>query len=120
MVLSRSDPLPKLLERVREAFGLATVAVMEQHATDIRDGTAAECIWLVEHPPLYTAGVSAKAEDLIAPDRFPVYPSARGGQYTYHGPGQRVGHGAEDGVPDGVPELVVEPLEVVQVDQQHP
>ncbi|MBT3143424.1 lipoate-protein ligase B [Phaeobacter gallaeciensis] len=66
------------------------VAFMESRAADIAAGDADECIWLVEHPPLYTAGTSAKIEDLTDPDRFPVYPSKRGGQYTYHGPGQRV------------------------------
>ncbi len=68
------------------------VAFMEQRAADIHAGTADECIWLVEHPPLYTAGTSAKIEDLTDPDRFPVYDSKRGGQYTYHGPGQRVAY----------------------------
>ena len=68
------------------------VAFMEQRAADIRDGTARELIWLVEHPPLYTAGTSAKPDDLVDPDRFPVFPSSRGGEYTYHGPGQRVAY----------------------------
>lgn len=63
---------------------------MEERAGAIRDGTASELIWLLEHPPLFTAGTSARAEDLTDPDRFPVFNSARGGQYTYHGPGQRV------------------------------
>lgn len=66
------------------------VAFMEARAEAIAAGTAPECIWLVEHPPLYTAGTSARDVDLIAPDRFPVFASKRGGQYTYHGPGQRV------------------------------
>lgn len=66
------------------------VHAMEQRAVAIADGTADELIWLLEHPPLYTAGTSAKIDDLLEPDRFPVYPSKRGGQYTYHGPGQRV------------------------------
>lgn len=66
------------------------VAFMESRAAAIAAGEAEECIWLVEHPPLYTAGTSAKPADLTDPDRFPVYPSKRGGQYTYHGPGQRV------------------------------
>ncbi|WP_290438864.1 lipoyl(octanoyl) transferase LipB [Roseobacter denitrificans] len=65
---------------------------MERRAADIAQGRAAECIWLVEHPPLYTAGTSARQKDLIEPDRFPVYPTKRGGQYTYHGPGQRVAY----------------------------
>lgn len=66
------------------------VARMEARVADIVAGTADELIWLVEHPPLYTSGTSAKAQDLTEPDRFPVYPAGRGGQYTYHGPGQRV------------------------------
>ncbi|PCJ08943.1 MAG: lipoate-protein ligase B [Rhodobacteraceae bacterium] len=66
------------------------VTFMEARAAAIAAGEADECIWLVEHPPLYTAGTSAKPADLIDPDRFPVYDSKRGGQYTYHGPGQRV------------------------------
>ncbi len=66
------------------------LAFMEARVADISAGTASECIWLLEHPPLYTAGTSAKREDLVAPDRFPVYEARRGGQYTYHGPGQRV------------------------------
>ncbi len=66
------------------------VAEMEARAAAIADGTARELVWLIEHPPLYTAGVSAKPSDLIAPDRFEVFQSGRGGQYTYHGPGQRV------------------------------
>lgn len=66
------------------------VAFMEARAEAIAAGTAPECIWLVEHPPLYTAGTSARDVDLITPDRFPVFATKRGGQYTYHGPGQRV------------------------------
>lgn len=66
------------------------VAFMEHRVQQIHNGTADELIWLLEHPPLYTAGTSARPEDLTDPDRFPVYQSARGGQYTYHGPGQRV------------------------------
>ena len=65
---------------------------METRAAQIADGTAPECIWLLEHPPLYTAGTSARIEDLSAPDRFPVHTTKRGGQYTYHGPGQRVAY----------------------------
>ncbi len=68
----------------------AAVAAMEARAAAIAAGAAGECIWLLEHPPLYTAGTSARPADLIDPDRFPVYPTRRGGQYTYHGPGQRV------------------------------
>jgi len=68
------------------------VAAMEARVQAILDGDAGELIWLLEHPPLYTAGVSAKPTDLLDPDRFPVFQSARGGQYTYHGPGQRVAY----------------------------
>ncbi len=65
---------------------------MEARAAAIADGRAGELVWLLEHPPLYTAGVSAKPEDLLAPERFPVFASGRGGQFTYHGPGQRVAY----------------------------
>ena len=65
-------------------------AWMEERASLIAAGTADECVWLVEHAPLYSAGTSAKSEDLTDPKRFPVYETRRGGQYTYHGPGQRV------------------------------
>jgi len=68
------------------------VAAMEARVAAIRAGEAGELAWLVEHPPLYTAGTSARPADLIEPDRFPVYASGRGGQYTYHGPGQRVAY----------------------------
>lgn len=67
-------------------------AAMEARAEAIRGGTADEAIWLVEHPPLYTAGTSARPEDLTDPNRFPVHQAKRGGQYTYHGPGQRVAY----------------------------
>jgi lipoyl(octanoyl) transferase len=63
---------------------------MKARAAAIADGAAGEQVWLLEHPPLYTAGTSATADDLLAPNRFPVYDAGRGGQYTYHGPGQRV------------------------------
>ncbi len=66
------------------------VAAMEARVAGIHAGTAAEQVWCVEHPPIYTAGTSAKDADLIAPDRFPVFKTGRGGQFTYHGPGQRV------------------------------
>jgi len=68
------------------------VARMESEVQAIAAGTAPERVWLLEHPPLYTAGTSARAEDLLAPDRFPVHRTGRGGQYTYHGPGQRVAY----------------------------
>ncbi|MCW0232154.1 MAG: lipoyl(octanoyl) transferase LipB [Ferrovibrio sp.] len=67
------------------------LAAMEARVAEIRAGTAPEAIWLLEHPPLYTAGTSAKAADLLNP-QFPVFETGRGGQYTYHGPGQRVAY----------------------------
>ncbi|HLZ77573.1 lipoyl(octanoyl) transferase LipB [Phenylobacterium sp.] len=68
------------------------VAAMEARAAAIAEGRARELVWLLEHPPLYTAGVSAKPGDLLEPERFPVFESGRGGQFTYHGPGQRVAY----------------------------
>jgi lipoyl(octanoyl) transferase len=68
------------------------VETMKARARAISEGRAAELVWLLEHPPLYTAGTSADAADLLEPDRFPVHETGRGGQYTYHGPGQRVAY----------------------------
>ena len=68
------------------------VAAMQARVEAILEGRAGELVWLLEHPPLYTAGVSAKSGDLIDPDRFPVFETERGGQFTYHGPGQRVAY----------------------------
>lgn len=70
----------------------SAVAFMETRASEIRNGKADELVWLVEHPPLYTAGTSADDVDLLTPDRFPVFRTGRGGEYTYHGPGQRVAY----------------------------
>ena len=70
----------------------AAVAAMEDRVAAIRQGTAPEQVWLLEHPPLYTAGTSANPDDLLSPGRFPVHRTGRGGQFTYHGPGQRVGY----------------------------
>ncbi len=88
----RIDDVRALEWRVSD--GLVTypdaIAEMAARTQAIADGTAAELIWLLEHPPLYTSGTSARAEDLLTPDRFPVFASGRGGQFTYHGPGQRV------------------------------
>ncbi|MEM8771016.1 MAG: lipoyl(octanoyl) transferase LipB [Pseudomonadota bacterium] len=70
----------------------AAVEAMEARVLAIREKRAREHVWLLEHPPLYTAGASASEGDLLDPDRFPVFKSARGGQYTYHGPGQRVAY----------------------------
>src|SRR6059058_1177451 len=68
------------------------LAFMNARAEAIREGTARECVWLLEHPPLFTAGTSADAAELSNPLDFPVYDAGRGGRYTYHGPGQRVGY----------------------------
>jgi lipoyl(octanoyl) transferase len=68
------------------------LATMEARVAEIRAGRARELIWLLEHPPLYTAGTSAQGHDLLQPTRFPVHVAGRGGQYTYHGPGQRVAY----------------------------
>ncbi|MFC3180972.1 lipoyl(octanoyl) transferase LipB [Cypionkella sinensis] len=73
-----------------------TLAAMEARAAAIAAGQAPEAIWLLEHPPLYTAGTSAKIDDLTDPHRFPVFDAGRGGQYTYHGPGQRVAYAMLD------------------------
>ncbi len=70
----------------------AALAIMEARVAAIAEGTAPELVWLLEHPPLYTAGTSARRQDLLQPDRFPVHETGRGGQYTYHGPGQRIAY----------------------------
>ena len=69
-----------------------TLAAMEARVAEISAGQAGEAVWLLEHPPLYTAGTSARKADLTDPGRFPVFKAGRGGQYTYHGPGQRVAY----------------------------
>ena len=85
-------PLPEW----RVALGLTpypeALATMEDRVAAIRAGSASELVWLVEHPPLYTAGTSAEPHDLLSPDRFPVFATGRGGKYTYHGPGQRTAY----------------------------
>jgi lipoyl(octanoyl) transferase len=96
------SPLPTLRRPDDAAVGWAVsdapvgydeaVAIMEARAAAIAEGRAGELVWLLEHPPLYTAGVSARAEDLLQPGRLPVHRSGRGGQFTYHGPGQRVAY----------------------------
>lgn len=72
------------------------ISAMEARVDAMLDGTEGELVWLLEHPPLYTAGTSADPADLLEPDRFPVYPARRGGEYTYHGPGQRVAYAMLD------------------------
>jgi lipoyl(octanoyl) transferase len=92
-IFGRSDEAPVgwAVSRAPVAYPDAVIA-MEARAAAIADGRAGELVWLLEHPPLYTAGVSAKPGDLLEPDRFPVFESGRGGQFTYHGPGQRVAY----------------------------
>jgi len=100
--LSEAAPAVRLLRPDAAAAGWATSgglvpypdaeAAMEERAGAIAAGEAGELVWLLEHPPLYTAGVSARAGDLLDPERFPVFRSGRGGQFTYHGPGQRVAY----------------------------
>jgi lipoyl(octanoyl) transferase len=104
--LSPAPEAPSLLRPDGRPAGWATsrqlvdyplaVAAMEARAAAIAEGRAGELVWLLEHPPLYTAGTSADRADLLAPDRFPVYESRRGGEYTYHGPGQRVAYAMLD------------------------
>ncbi len=74
----------------------AALTLMEQRVAAILDGEAPEMTWLLEHPPLYTAGTSAAPEDLLAANQFPVYATGRGGKYTYHGPGQRIAYVMQD------------------------
>lgn len=100
--LNRSTPAPRFGREDGAPCGWAVssglvaypdaVAAMEARAEAIARGEAGELVWLLEHPPLYTAGVTARDDDLLSPDRFPVFRSGRGGQYTYHGPGQRVAY----------------------------
>lgn len=95
MSLKTSSPLPVQVEwRIsdRPVDYVDAVAEMEARAAAIHHGEAPELVWLLEHPPLFTAGTSAREEDLLTPDRFPVHRTGRGGQFTYHGPGQRVAY----------------------------
>jgi lipoyl(octanoyl) transferase len=91
-----NDGFSSSLVEWRLAEGLVpydeAVAAMEERVAAIRDMGARELVWLVEHPPLYTAGTSAQPADLIDPEALPVFKTGRGGQYTYHGPGQRVAY----------------------------
>ena len=99
-VMSRCETQPPCYSdqtlSVRRSGGLVpypkALAYMQQRNADISSGEASEQIWLLEHPPLYTAGSSAKPDDLLTPNRFDVFDAGRGGQYTYHGPGQRVAY----------------------------
>lgn len=106
MTAQRSAPLGAFLrpDDARVAWAISdrpvpypdAVAAMEARVADIHAGKAREQVWLVEHPPIYTAGTSADRADLVDADRFPVYESGRGGQFTYHGPGQRVAYAMLD------------------------
>ncbi len=100
------------------------IATMEAEVAAIADGHADELVWLLEHPPLYTAGTSAQTADLIEPDRFPVFATGRGGEYTYHGPGQRVAYVMLDlkrrrqdvrAYVAGLEELVIQTLDMMNV-----
>lgn len=86
--------MPPVLWRISDqpVAYLDAVNFMETQVAAIREGRGGEMVWLLQHPPIYTAGTSAKAQDLLAPGRFPVHETGRGGQYTYHGPGQRVAY----------------------------
>lgn len=86
-----ADPVRWEIATVPQPY-LATVTRMEAEVALIAKGEASELVWVLEHPALYTAGTSAKPQDLVSPDRFPVFETGRGGQYTYHGPGQRVAY----------------------------
>src|SRR5215210_736449 len=96
-----SQPFPSRMELVDDIEWRISAApvpyaealhFMEERAGAVRAGTARECVWLLEHPPLFTAGTSADPAELINPLDFPVFEAGRGGRYTYHGPGQRVGY----------------------------
>ena len=86
--------MPQVEWRLSDALVEYPVAIaeMEARVAGIRDGSAPELVWLLEHPPLYTAGTSARPADLLDPAALPVFDAGRGGQYTYHGPGQRIGY----------------------------
>ena len=90
----KNNTLPTVEWRISDALVAyeEAHAFMEQRVADIRSGIAAEIVWLLQHPPLYTAGTSASRDDLLDAERFPVFEAGRGGQYTYHGPGQRVAY----------------------------
>jgi lipoyl(octanoyl) transferase len=92
---SLADTLPTQVEWVTSP-GLVpyhdAIAAMEARVGAMASGRASECVWLLEHPPLYTAGTSAMADELLDPNRLPVFRSGRGGRFTYHGPGQRVAY----------------------------
>ncbi len=86
------EPGPEWRISARPVAYEQALAFMEERAAAIRAGTARECVWLLEHPPLFTAGTSSDPAELINPLGFPVHQAGRGGRYTYHGPGQRIGY----------------------------
>ena len=92
--MAQNNHLPPVLWRVTDDLQdyETTHSFMESRVQGIRDGNESEIVWLLQHPPLYTAGTSADVSDLLDSERFPVFETGRGGQYTYHGPGQRVGY----------------------------
>ena len=83
------DDIDWLISSERVGY-LEAIGIMNERVDSIQKGEARELVWLLEHPPLYSAGTSAKLDDLLMPNRFPVFKTGRGGQYTYHGPGQRI------------------------------
>jgi len=89
--INTDDTVEWLISDAPVAYADA-ISFMEQRVDDIHAGRASEIVWLLEHPPLYTAGTSADDAELLDPDRFPIYRTGRGGRYTYHGPGQRVAY----------------------------
>jgi lipoyl(octanoyl) transferase len=100
----RPAPSPPGVEWLRSERPVAydeAVAAMERRGAAIARGEANDCIWLLEHPPIYTAGTSAAPAELLSPTRFPVFRSGRGGRFTYHGPGQRVIYVMFDLIPRG-------------------
>ena len=88
-ISAAAAPADWAVSRVAVDYPLA-VSIMRARAAAIANGTARELVWLLEHPPVYTAGTSAADNELMTPDRFPVYQTGRGGRFTYHGPGQRI------------------------------
>ena len=88
----RAAPAVEWMVSDRPVAYADALALMDRRVAEIAAGTAPELVWLLEHPPLYTAGTSARPEHLLSPDRFPVHAVGRGGQYTYHGPGQRIAY----------------------------
>jgi len=90
----QTGPIAEVEWQISEGLTAYPVAIatMRERVAAIQAGTARELVWLVEHPPLYTAGTSAKPEELTDPNRFPTFEGGRGGQWTYHGPGQRVAY----------------------------